>query len=101
MLRLLTVFVGVVCLAACAGAPVQEMSDARQVIAAAQAAGATSANSSDFYAAQAAIVRAEKHLQAQEFTRARLAAMEAKHHASAALSNANPQHPDAPVVLPH
>jgi uncharacterized protein involved in type VI secretion and phage assembly len=77
------------------------MSDARQAIAAAQAAGATGANSPDFYAAQAAIVRAETHLQAQEFTRARLAAMEAKHHASAALSNANALHPDAPVTLPH
>lgn len=101
MLRLLAVFVGVACFAGCAGAPVQEMSDARQAIAAAQAAGATSANSPDFYAAQAAIVRAETHLQAQEFTRARLAAMEAKNHASAALSNANTQHPDAPVTLPH
>ena len=101
MLRLLAVFVGIACLVGCAGAPVQEMSDARQAIAAAQAAGATSANSTDFYAAQAAIVRAESHLQSQEFTRARLAAMEAKHHASAALSNANAQHPDAPVTLPH
>ena len=79
----------------------QEMSDARQAIAAAQAAGANSTNSPDFYAAQAAIVRAESHLQAQEFTRARLAAMEAKHHASAAISNASAQHSDAPQTLPH
>ena len=101
MLRLLAVFVGVACLIGCAGAPVQERSDARQAIAAAQAAGATSANSPDYYAAQAAIVRAERHLQSQEFTRARLAAMVAKHHASAALSSANAEHPDAPVSLPH
>ena len=101
MLRLLAVFVGVVCLAGCASAPVQEMSDARQAIAAARASGATSANSPDFDAAQAAIARAEAHLQSQEFTRARLAAMEAKHHASAALSTANAQHPDAPLTLPH
>jgi hypothetical protein len=101
MLRLIAVFVGVVWLVGCAGAPVQEMSDARQAIAAARAAGATTATSTDFYAAQAAIVRAETHLQAQEFTRARLAAMEAKRHAAAALANANNQHAEAPTTLPH
>jgi outer membrane murein-binding lipoprotein Lpp len=101
MLRLIAVFVGVVCLAGCAEAPVQEMSDARQAIAAAQAAGATSATSPDFYAAQAALGRAETHLQAQEFTRARLAAMEAKRHAAAALANANSQHAETPVTQPH
>jgi outer membrane murein-binding lipoprotein Lpp len=77
MLRFIAVFVGVACLAGCAGAPVQEMSDARQAIAAARVAGATAATSPEFDAAQAAITRAEAHLQAQEFTRARLAAMEA------------------------
>lgn len=101
MLRFIAVFVGVVCLVGCAGAPVQEMSDARQAIAAARAAGATTATSPDFYAAQAAIGRAETHLQAQEFTRARLAAMEAKRHAAAALANANSQHAEAPAALPH
>jgi hypothetical protein len=101
MLRFLAVFVGVACLIGCAGAPVQEMSDARQAIAAAGAAGATTATSPDYYAAQAAITRAEKHLQAQEFTRARLAAMEAKRHAAVALANANEQHAEAPVTLPH
>jgi hypothetical protein len=101
MLRFLAVFVGVVCLVGCAGAPVQEMSDARQAIAAAGAAGATSATSPDFSAAQAAIARAESHLQAQEFTRARLAALEAKRHAAAALAGANAQHAEAPVTLPH
>jgi hypothetical protein len=101
MLRFMTVFVGVVWLIGCVGAPVQEMSDARQAIAAARAAGATTATSPDFYAAQAAIGRAEQHLQAQEFTRARLAAMEAKRHAAAALANANNQHAEAPVTQPH
>ena len=101
MLRFLAVVVGVACLAGCASAPVQEMSDARQAIAAAGAAGATTATSPDFYAAQAAITRAETHLQAQEFTRARLAAMEAKRHAAAALANANAQHAEAPATLPH
>src|ERR1700681_1513237 len=96
MLRLLAVFIGVACLVGCAGAPVQEMSDARQAIAAARAAGATNTTSPDFSAAQAAIGRAEGHLQAQEFTRARVAAMEAKRHAAAALANANAQHSEAP-----
>ena len=101
MLRFMTVFVGVVWLIGCVGAPVQEMSDARQAIAAARAAGATTATSPDFDAAQAAIGRAEQHLQAQEFTRARLAAMEAKRHAAAALANANNQHAEVPVTQPH
>jgi hypothetical protein len=99
MLRFLAVFLGVAYLIGCAGAPVQEMSDARQAIAAAGAAGATTATSPDFYAAQAAITRAEAHLLAQEFTSARLAALEAKRHAAAALANA--RQPDAPVTLPH
>jgi hypothetical protein len=101
MLRFIAVFVGVVWLIGCAGAPVQEMSDARQAIAAARAAGATPTTSPDFYAAQAAIGRAEAHLQASEFTRARLAALEAKRHAAAALANANSQHAETPVSQPH
>lgn len=101
MLRFIAVFVGVACLVGCAGAPVQDMSDARQAIAAAGAAGATSTTSPDFYAAQAAIARAEAHLQAQEFTRARLAAKQAKRHAAAALAGVNAQHAEAPVTQPH
>jgi outer membrane murein-binding lipoprotein Lpp len=93
MLRLIAVFVGIACLSGCRSAPVQEMSDARQAIAAARVAGATEVSSPELYAAQAAINRAEQHIEAQEYTRARLAAMEAKHHAGAALSGA--QHADA------
>ncbi len=100
MLRFIAVFVGVSCLVGCGGAPVQEMSDARQAIAAASVAGATSGTSPDFYAAQAAITRAEAHLQAQEFTRARLAAEEAKRHAAAALASANAQHAEAAAAQP-
>jgi hypothetical protein len=84
MLRFIAVIVGV-CLLGCAGAPVQEMSDARQAIAAARAAGAAQVNSPDLDAAEAAIARAEQHLQSQEYTRARLAALQAKRHAAAAL----------------
>jgi hypothetical protein len=108
MLRFIAVFVGIACLASCTSAPVQEMSDARQAIAAARVAGATEGSSPDLYAAQAAITRAEKHLEAQEYTRARLAAMEAKRHAGAALSgapyaetqHADAQHGEAPVGQP-
>jgi Tfp pilus assembly protein PilX len=98
MLRFIAVLVGIACLVGCAGAPVQEMSDARQAIVAARAAGATAANSPDMYAAEAAITRAEKHLQAQEYTRARLAAMQAKRHAGAALAGI--QHADGGGVTP-
>ena len=101
MLRLIAVFLGVACLVGCAsGPPVQEMSDARQAIAAARVAGATEATSPDLYAAQAAIVRAERHLEAQEYVRARLAAQQAKRHAAAALQEAQRaenSHADAPV----
>jgi Domain of unknown function (DUF4398) len=87
MLRLIAVLVGFACLAGCGGAPVQEMSDARQAIAAARVAGASERAPADLDAAQAAIARAETHLQAQEYTRARIAALEAKHRASIALAN--------------
>jgi outer membrane murein-binding lipoprotein Lpp len=97
MLRFIAVFVGVLWLCGCSSAPVQEMSDARQAIAAARTAGATESSSPDFYAAQAAIARAEKHLQAEEYTRARLAAMEAKRHAAAALTA---QHADSVAPAP-
>jgi hypothetical protein len=76
------------CLAACAAAPVQEMSDARQAITAARVAGAPVRAPADFDAAQAAIQRAEAHLQLREYARARMAAIEAKRDASAALAHA-------------
>jgi len=87
MLRFIAMLVGAVCLLGCSGAPVQEMSDARQAIAAAQTAGATANTSSEFYAAEAAITRAQKHLEAQEYTDARLEAKQAKRHAGAALAD--------------
>jgi hypothetical protein len=75
------------------------MSDARQAIAAAKTAGATSATSSDYQSAQAAIQRAEGHLEAHEYTRAKLAAQAAKRHATAALANV--QHAESPAPVPH
>jgi len=41
------------------------------------------------YAAEAAIGRAESHLEAREYVRARLAAQEAKRHATEALAIAS------------
>jgi hypothetical protein len=93
MFRYVVVAAYVVCLSGCASPPVQEMSDARQAIAAARTAGATTGTSPDYDAAQRDIARAETHLQSQEYTRARLAALQAKHHAAAALATA--QHADA------
>src|ERR1700730_6355852 len=99
MLRFIAMIVGILGLAGCTGAPVQEMSDARQAIAAARVAGATENTSPDYYAAQAAIARAGKHLEAQEYTSARLAAMEAKRHAREALEGI--QHADTSATPPH
>jgi hypothetical protein len=100
MLRSIAVFIGIACLAGCAGPPVQEMSDARQAISAARVAGASANTSPEFYAAQAAITRAEQHLEAQEYARARLAALEAKQHAGAALADAQHAGPGAAAPDP-
>jgi outer membrane murein-binding lipoprotein Lpp len=87
MLRSLAVVIGISCLTGCpSGPPVQELSDARQAIAAATTAGVTPSTSPDLYAAQAAISRAQAHLEAREYVRARLAAEAAKRHATAALN---------------
>jgi hypothetical protein len=100
MPRFILVLVGVACLLGCATAPpVQEMSDARQAIVAASSAGANRGSSPEYDAAQAAIARAEAHLQAGEYVRARLAALQAKRHAAAALSDA--QHAESPSPAPH
>ena len=89
MLRLFAVVIGVLCLTGCpSGPPVQELSDARQAIAAATTAGLSPSSSPDLYAAEAAISRAESHLEAREYVRARLAAQAAKRHATEALANA-------------
>jgi hypothetical protein len=65
------------------------MSDARQAIAAARNASAGTGSSPELDAADAAISRAEDDLQAGEYSRARLAAEQAKHHATAALNSAH------------
>jgi outer membrane murein-binding lipoprotein Lpp len=95
MPRFFAVVIGVLCLTGCpSGPPVQELSDARQAIAAATTAGLSPSSSPDLYAAEAAIGRAESHLEAREYVRARLAAQAAKRHATEALANA--AHGDGP-----
>jgi outer membrane murein-binding lipoprotein Lpp len=90
MPRFFAVVIGVLCLTGCpSGPPVQELSDARQAIAAATTAGLTPSSSPDLYAAEAAIDRAESHLEAREYVRARLAAQAAKRHATEALAIAS------------
>lgn len=85
MRKYLALMVAVACIAACKGPPIQEMSDARQAISAARAAGAAQTAPQDLEAAQAAIARAENDLHQEHFTRARMAAKEAKRRAAAAL----------------
>lgn len=77
------------------------MSDARQAIAAARVAGADTRAPADLGAAQAAIERAEAHIQAQEYTRARIAAQEAKRRARTALAiSEHGAAPAAPATSP-
>jgi HAMP domain-containing protein len=100
LLRIIAVLVGIACLAGCRTPPVQEMSDARQAIEAARTAGATPSTSPELGAAQAAITRAETHLEAKEYARARLAALQAKRHASEALADAH-QHTEVASPVPN
>jgi Domain of unknown function (DUF4398) len=95
MWRPIAALIGIFILAGCRGAPVQEMSDARQAIEAARVAGAEQRSPADLRAAQEEIASAERHLRAQEYARARDAALDAKRHAAIALSNAQRASPSA------
>lgn len=72
-------------LAACATAPVQEMSDARQAIVAAKQAGASQEAPAELAKAQHYLQNAEQALQRHDFGRARASAEKAKEAASGAL----------------
>jgi 3-deoxy-D-manno-octulosonic-acid transferase len=72
-------------LAACAGAPVQEMSDARQAIRAAQAAGAVERAPDQLGRAQSLIDEAQRQLQRHEYGEAQRNALEAREEAVKAL----------------
>ncbi|MBS1199670.1 MAG: hypothetical protein H6R27_348 [Proteobacteria bacterium] len=71
--------------AACAGAPVQEMSDARQAIRAAQAAGAQERAPAELGRAQTLIEDAQRQLQRHEYQDAQRSALEAREEAVRAL----------------
>jgi len=70
---------------ACAGAPVQEMSDARQAIRAAQAAGAVERAPDHLGRAQSLIDEAQGELQRHDYRQAQRKALEARDEAVKAL----------------
>lgn len=72
-------------LAACASAPVQQMSDARQAIAAARQAGAEQAAPAELNRATRYLQLAEQALRRHDFSNARASAREAKQAAADAL----------------
>jgi hypothetical protein len=84
-LRAAVLSVALLLLAACAGAPVQQMSDARQAISAAQAAGAADLAPAQLNDAQTTLKSAEAYLARQEFREAREAAERARRIAGEAL----------------
>jgi ElaB/YqjD/DUF883 family membrane-anchored ribosome-binding protein len=77
-----------VLLSACSGAPVQEMSDARQAIRAAQAAGAAEKAPEVLAHAQALIDEAQRRLQRHEYREAGNNAVRAREEAVRALDMA-------------
>jgi hypothetical protein len=80
--------IGVAVLSGCASPPVQEMSDARQAIRAAQDAGAAATASTTFTEAQGALTRAETQLHKRYYRAARRSAEEAHTKALSALEQA-------------
>ena len=78
--------VAAVCVAACASAPVQEMSDARQAIRAARAAGAEERAPDALRAAEQLLATAEEELRGGDYREARRAATSARARAGEALA---------------
>lgn len=72
----------------CASAPVQEMSDARQALSAAEAAGAATLAPRSLQQARALLASAQVALDRKRFSEARHDAREAKKHALQALHTA-------------
>lgn len=79
------VLVGGMSLAACAGAPVQEMSNARQAIKAARDAGAEERVPEVLHEAQALLDRAQESLERRAYREARRDAIAARGKAAEAL----------------
>ena len=74
----------------CAGAPVQEMSNARQAIRAARDAGAERAAPQKLNEAEALLIRAEDSLERRAYREARRNAIAARDKAAEALGAAQP-----------
>lgn len=91
-----TVAIGLLFLAGCVAAPVQEMSDARQAVRAAQAAGAHERAPVELAAAQALIGQAEQYLARHAYRPARDAAVDARRRAVRALEIARAAGDGAP-----
>lgn len=90
-----SVLVFILGLSACAAAPVQEMSDARQAIQAAHAAGAETLASDQFSQARTLLEQAEQELDSGHFREARRNAMAARSQAMLAREHAEQAHPAA------
>ena len=82
--------VAALALAACAGAPVQEMSNARQAIRAARDAGAERTAPQKLNEAEALLNRAEDSLERRAYREARRNAIAARDKAAEALGAAQP-----------
>lgn len=80
-------------LGGCADAPVQAMSDTRQAIQAAEAAGAQTAAPADLAAARDGLRRAEDLLRARNYRSAKREALGARARAAAALAASSPTPP--------
>jgi len=78
------------------GPPVQEMSDARQAIAAAKEAGAEPSGAEDLRAAEAFLDSAQRKLSERAYAQARRDALQAKDKALAALASTESSDTDPP-----
>lgn len=90
MKRFLSLTAAALLLSACVTSPpVQEMSDARQAIAAAEAADAQRLAPESLHAAREYLVEAERYLQQEAYGAARTNAVRARNRAMAALRATN------------
>jgi len=83
-------------LAGCSAAPVQEMSDARQALQAAHAAGGADASPAELLQAEQLLEQAQQALELGDYGRAREAALTAKRTAMEVRERALKDRPDAP-----
>ena len=85
--RFTFVLIALAIVAACASAPVQEMSDARQAIRAAEAAGATQYSPQQLREAYLLLEKAQKNLESRDYPDAKRFARDARDKAIQTLEN--------------